>query len=529
MRTKTIFSAFILMIMVLLPVQGARAEEGQTIAYVAVYVSSAGCSPVLVSLPILQQYDPITQQIKVLYPSQVYLNGSAVGARMVTANGTHVNFYIKVNVTEPANLNYTVVYGSSIVGQDNSPSVFYGEIPLKLNNTGSALTNHVVMFTLNLTDLIAAGFVQPDARDIRFRDSAGNQLSYWFALSDTTDALTVYVKVPSIPNGNSYIYMQYFSPTATDGRSGDNTFLLFDDFLGTALDSGKWGTLGSGMVSVSGGELFCSSNYAGIWSSGSFSDAVVVARVKWVSGITQLMYRHTDTDNMYYVNLESATLKLYKRVSGTSTQLGSTLNIIMDTYEKMYAKARSTSHLAMLIGEGQITATDSAFSSGRVGIRVGGTVGSFYADYIAVMPAAAADPAVAPEQTFSASVQISCISQPQGAVTTQVNVTLIVPYNASAPLNVTWSPLQGNASDVVKFVAQYELGRYFLIVLPLIVLLATAAMHTGAIAAAATAGLCAYTNYALGYDFYATAALGWMAAVGVLLFVYEQRGGGGGG
>jgi hypothetical protein len=42
------------------------------------------------------------------------------------------------------------------------------------------------------------------------------------------------------------IYLKYGNSSATTTSNGDNTFLFFDDFLGTSLDSTKWDIVGAG-------------------------------------------------------------------------------------------------------------------------------------------------------------------------------------------------------------------------------------------------------------------------------------------
>jgi hypothetical protein len=53
--------------------------------------------------------------------------------------------------------------------------------------------------------------------------------------TDSTSAI-VWVKVPSIPNGDSTIYVYYGNGSVTTASSGDNTFVFFDDFLGSSID-----------------------------------------------------------------------------------------------------------------------------------------------------------------------------------------------------------------------------------------------------------------------------------------------------
>ena len=115
-----------------------------------------------------------------------------------------------------------------------------------LTNSGSALTDYQIMFTVNRstgTDSGTTVYVgtncQDDYDDIRFTDSSGTVLSYWIE-SSTSSSATIWVKFPSIPAGSSTWYLYYGNPSAPSASDGDATFLFFDDFPGTALDTSKW-------------------------------------------------------------------------------------------------------------------------------------------------------------------------------------------------------------------------------------------------------------------------------------------------
>lgn len=76
--------------------------------------------------------------------------------------------------------------------------------------------------------------------DIHFKDSSGNDLSYWLetrsiqtAIPAATDNRAIFwVKIPSIPASPSTldIYIYYGATSAISASNGANTFILFDDF-----------------------------------------------------------------------------------------------------------------------------------------------------------------------------------------------------------------------------------------------------------------------------------------------------------
>ena len=87
------------------------------------------------------------------------------------------------------------------------------------------------------------GKCREDFGDIRFTDSDGStELPYWMEEKVDGDYAIFWVKVPSIPaNPNTAtIYIYYGKPDATTTSNGDDTFIFFDDFESTDIDTNKW-------------------------------------------------------------------------------------------------------------------------------------------------------------------------------------------------------------------------------------------------------------------------------------------------
>ena len=80
--------------------------------------------------------------------------------------------------------------------------------------------------------------------DIRFTKSDGTTLlDYWIeSVSGTTpnQLATIWIEFDSIGTGATSFYMYYGNPSATAVSSGANTFLFFDDFPGSSIDTDKW-------------------------------------------------------------------------------------------------------------------------------------------------------------------------------------------------------------------------------------------------------------------------------------------------
>ncbi|HDM36826.1 MAG TPA: DUF2341 domain-containing protein [Candidatus Syntrophoarchaeum butanivorans] len=110
------------------------------------------------------------------------------------------------------------------------------------------LTVHSGSGTNNATDVFLNGHNATNFDDIRFVLDDTTELAYWIE-DNTTDPIKVWVNVTD--NGTVYLY--YGNPTAASASDGDATFLFFDDFDGSDIDTTKWNVTGT--ATVSGGEV----------------------------------------------------------------------------------------------------------------------------------------------------------------------------------------------------------------------------------------------------------------------------------
>jgi len=120
--------------------------------------------------------------------------------------------------------------------------------PVIIDNTRYPINlfDYQVLVTVDTASLIAEGKMRSDCGDIRFTYGDGvTLLPYWIESGINTTATKIWVKVPAIPASSYYtIFMYYGNPSAESLSNGDSVFLLFDDFLGTSIDTNKWSPLG---------------------------------------------------------------------------------------------------------------------------------------------------------------------------------------------------------------------------------------------------------------------------------------------
>jgi len=96
----------------------------------------------------------------------------------------------------------------------------------QITNTGSTLTNYQLKMTLNTQTLVSQGYMDATGKDIRFGlDLPGSTLyNYWIESGMNTSTTVIWVKINSIPAGNSLLYWFYSNPSATPVTAISGTF-----------------------------------------------------------------------------------------------------------------------------------------------------------------------------------------------------------------------------------------------------------------------------------------------------------------
>jgi hypothetical protein len=98
------------------------------------------------------------------------------------------------------------------------------------NTTGTTLTDYQVDMTVSYE-----GTMRADFGDLRFFDGStgnvGDVLPYYVETYTLSTSARIYVKVPSIPNGGTTVYMAYGNAALTSQSDPDNTLLLYEDMM----------------------------------------------------------------------------------------------------------------------------------------------------------------------------------------------------------------------------------------------------------------------------------------------------------
>lgn len=125
---------------------------------------------------------------------------------------------------------YLVTQDSAEVKSWYSSSWLYRKA-VTVTNPGTALTNEDVLIQIDTQSLITAGKLQSDCDDLRFVDSDDTTaLNYWVEGGCNTTTTQVWVRIPSVPNGDKTIYTYYGNSTATNGeQTWTGSFYMFAD------------------------------------------------------------------------------------------------------------------------------------------------------------------------------------------------------------------------------------------------------------------------------------------------------------
>jgi len=207
-----------------------------------------------------------------------------------------------------------------------------------INPSSGAGTNYQVKITVHYgsgtdsgSDVYLGGKCKTDFGDIRFtRSDKVTLIDYWMEDKVDGDYATFWVEVPDDLSSNSAtIYIYYGNSSATTTSNGDNTFLFFDDFSGTSIDTNKWTVVGGSYITweIDNGALkstvvspppgwgsaVLKSNYS------PTSNQLIHAKVKVGSGTNiAILYRWVDSNNFITGYLQSVNeLYMSEKYSGT--------------------------------------------------------------------------------------------------------------------------------------------------------------------------------------------------------------------
>jgi hypothetical protein len=247
--------------------------------------------------------------------------------------------------------------------------------------------------------------------DLRFTASDGTTLlDFWVEKVTGTSpnrVAYVWVEVSADLGSNQSIYCYYRNSSASNYSNGDNTFLLFDDFDGSTLNSSKW-TYG-GSYSLSNSILLIGpGNLSFVYSQYSSFQAPIAIESYVRDTSSSGSYTQTWCGFNNYPSGNNAIRigdwwdKSYvvysKVVSGTETRTESSVpeSTAMNSYNK-YKTTYTTSNISYYMNDNLLGSYTSGIPAGDMRVSAGtcdsNSVSSVSVDYIFVRKYTSSEPA----------------------------------------------------------------------------------------------------------------------------------------
>lgn len=338
--------------------------------------------------------------------------------------------------------------------------------------------------------------------DLRFTTSDGTTLlDYWIeSITGTTpnQLATVWIEFDSIDTSDTIFYMYYGNSEANAYSNGSDTFLFFDDFEGSSIDTGKWsGDTGSATVSSSICSIVGGASSAKTIYSPTFSGDIALRAKAKLSDVnyTQLA--------MSEVPLANNFLDIWSDTSATNHSNHTTAKNSTQTTFSNTAIGLGSYHIYDMVRNLSGTATAKTFTDGvengsgsttnvptvdlAAALRPWGTGNTQYCDWILVRKYLTTEPAWGAwgseesnitgyslscgSGSFSLSgntIDLSCdrnISINSGAIAltgTSINLRKNVRLITTQPVNITGVTLSSPTGVVGNYALAYtyELTGY---------------------------------------------------------------------
>jgi hypothetical protein len=250
--------------------------------------------------------------------------------------------------------------------------------------------------TSSAGDTVAlSGHSRTDFGDVGFTDDDGvTLLDYWMESKVDGDYAVFWVKVKDdLSSSPATIYVYYGKNDANTNSNGDNTFLLFDDFLGGSLDINKWTSIirgRGGSVSVANSEVTLNPSdntisSASILSVATFTNDILIRIKRKYSAGTEyyldtslgaggVVDENGETSWWWHTTLQSGYWWLYQQAyyveglwrmpaTGGKVELSNNEKNLFDTSYKIHDLTYESNGVLKWIvnGKQQYSATDSNF------------------------------------------------------------------------------------------------------------------------------------------------------------------------
>lgn len=241
--------------------------------------------------------------------------------------------------------------------------------------------------------------MRSDFRDIRFTERGGKNCPYWIETYTARTSASVWIKIPTA--SQSAIFLFYGNGRAESASSGTDTFDLFDDFLGAAVDTGKWDVAGTPTVGSSQLSCHAVGEYVKSKSTFAVNTVLMVSADPGENNHSQLMFGGGATIDLapfaayQYGYPAAGAYNLRNYVSG-----GATANIGAQSGTKVWEiKRNGTTSTIFDIDRSNVGTLSTQVPTGSLYVYLGqGTTGSTVTslfNWVAVRKYAGTEPTLA--------------------------------------------------------------------------------------------------------------------------------------
>ena len=205
-------------------------------------------------------------------------------------------------------------------------------------------------------DVYCSSHCKTDFGDVRFTSSDGaSLLDYWLESKVDGDYAVFWVEVAdSLESAAKTIYVYYGNAPASTTSDGDSTFLFFDHFPGSSIDTAKWngGTVDTAVASSIMSHSKASGVYSWLTTVNSFGPAVryrAYGQVYQVGGPSSehrfgMLNGVTNTEGAFiWYNSNVTKFKKIAAKSGvsTNTDMAQALDVNWHIFQVLYASSAS--------------------------------------------------------------------------------------------------------------------------------------------------------------------------------------------
>jgi len=213
---------------------------------------------------------------------------------------------------------------------------------ITISGASGAGTDYQVKLTIGYNsggDFNCEGNCQTDFDDIRFTTNGGvTELDYWREEYTDSTSATFWVKVQGSLDSSRNIYVYYGNGTATTTSSGSDTFIFFDDFPGSSIDTNKWDTSSAPTTySVGNGHLKMWSEWGSCCSGGCVYSAINTKQTFSPSLAIESRFSISGSDSIGSTNICYHTIIGNRDVVGiSSSNYGAVFRIDTSTDTNVY-------------------------------------------------------------------------------------------------------------------------------------------------------------------------------------------------